>query len=412
MYYSKHTRLFSEGSISEIFDKHYLSIQSTIETESDNYILNVNESSYIESLEETYKFETPEVLFEEVMVEDYTGSIPAEHFPIGYRVEAGEKYDTQVVRYCVPCKGNPKLLRYSPLSSYQSWQGEFYVEGNYIITEFVNFHNIPELIVGGFRKQTEEFYKNYHTLILDINRFNAGLKVLITNMFKERKDAILRRKNILSSLGVPLRKNNNVSPTFNVPVPQLREKIFVKPVVKETGFVPEPTLDQENYLRILKVINDVGKNFERMPSTSRDKSEETLRDHILMNLDPHFQNGSATGETFNNTGKTDILLRYDSSVVFIAECKYWTGEKGHHETLDQLLGYLTWRDTKTSVVVFVKQKSLSEILVKIKKATAEHPNYLGFVSETAENWFNYRFHINGDKNREVKVAVQVFHLPV
>lgn len=93
-----------------------------------------------------------------------------------------------------------------------------------------------------------------------------------------------------------------------------------------------------------------------MPSIYKDKGEEDLRDHIIMTLDPNFEYGSVTGETFNKTGKTDIQLRHDSSVVFIAECKFWTGEKGFLRTIDQLLNYLTWRDTKTSVIMFVRQK--------------------------------------------------------
>jgi hypothetical protein len=89
--------------------------------------------------------------------------------------------------------------------------------------------------------------------------------------------------------------------------------------------------------------------------------EEHLRDHILMVLDPNFEYGSATGETFNKKGKTDILLRHDSSVAFVAECKFWGGEKVFHKTIDQLLNYLTWRDSKTAVIIFV------QYLKKLKK---------------------------------------------
>lgn len=161
----------------------------------------------------------------------------------------------------------------------------------------------------------------------------------------------------------------------------------------------------------MKLINDVGKNFERMPSLYKGKGEEDLRDHILMTLDPNFVLGSASGETFNKSGKTDIQLRYDSSVVFIAECKFWGGEKQYFATIDQLLSYLTWRDTKASVIIFVKQKDFSSILGKVKDETNRHSNYLGYLNNPDENWFNFRFHLNGDKNREIKLAVQLYHLP-
>ena len=61
--------------------------------------------------------------------------------------------------------------------------------------------------------------------------------------------------------------------------------------------------------------------------------------------------------------------------------------------------------------MFVRQKDFTSILEKVEISTKEQNNYLGFVDKSDENWFNYRFHINGDKNRELKLAIQLFHLP-
>jgi len=61
--------------------------------------------------------------------------------------------------------------------------------------------------------------------------------------------------------------------------------------------------------------------------------------------------------------------------------------------------------------MFVQEKGFAEILKKIEDCTSKHSNYLGFVNKSDDNWFNYRFHINGDTNREVKLAVQAFHVP-
>jgi hypothetical protein len=154
----------------------------------------------------------------------------------------------------------------------------------------------------------------------------------------------------------------------------------------------------------------VVKQFERLPSTYAGKEEEHLRDHFLLILEPNFE-GSATGETFNKTGKTDILLRHDGSNVFVAELKYWRGKKAYLETVTQLLSYLTWRDSKAAIIVFVPNKDLTAVLSTIEQTTAEHSNHLGLVSIREPGWYEYRFHVNNDRNREVKLAVQVFHLP-
>lgn len=51
------------------------------------------------------------------------------------------------------------------------------------------------------------------------------------------------------------------------------------------------------------------------------------------------------------------------------------------------------------------------VLETAKECISEHENYLGFVSEQDEGWYHYRFHINDDKNRDVKLSVMLFHLP-
>ena len=108
--------------------------------------------------------------------------------------------------------------------------------------------------------------------------------------------------------------------------------------------------------------------------------------------------------------KTDILLRYENSNVFIAECKFWKGKKEYLKTIDQLLGYLTWRDSKSAIVLFVRNQDFSSVIQKVESHTPNHLNYLGFLDKRDETWFNYRFHILGDKNREVKMAVLIFHI--
>lgn len=50
-------------------------------------------------------------------------------------------------------------------------------------------------------------------------------------------------------------------------------------------------------------------------------------------------------------------------------------------------------------------------MARIEQVTLVHSNFLGFVSRRDETWLNYRFHINGDRNREVKLAVLIFHFP-
>lgn len=130
-----------------------------------------------------------------------------------------------------------------------------------------------------------------------------------------------------------------------------------------------------------------------------------------MFLESHFV-GSTTGETFNKSGKTDILLRYEKTNVFVAECKFWSGTKGYYDALSQLLGYLTWRDSKTALVLFVDNKQFTRVLDAVNTETARHPNYLKAISsDPSHGTFEYRFHLPGDDQREIWLTVLLFHFP-
>lgn len=129
-----------------------------------------------------------------------------------------------------------------------------------------------------------------------------------------------------------------------------------------------------------------------------------------MPLNGHYE-GAASGETFNYEGKTDILIRVDGKNIFIAECKFWGGPKQLLSTIDQLLGYTSWRDTKTAIIVFNRNKDFSKVLEAIPQAATTHPNYVRTVGKPRETEFQYAFSHRDDANRELILTVLAFDVP-
>lgn len=150
--------------------------------------------------------------------------------------------------------------------------------------------------------------------------------------------------------------------------------------------------------------------IEQSPGAFREIDEESLRTHFLVHLNGHYA-GDATGETFNYEGKTDILIKVDGRNIFIGECKFWSGEKAYLETLDQVLSYLSWRDTKAAVLIFNRNKDFSGVLTKIKAATPEHPNFKKLAMERSESSWSYLFGHKDDANREILITVQAYNVP-
>jgi hypothetical protein len=120
--------------------------------------------------------------------------------------------------------------------------------------------------------------------------------------------------------------------------------------------------------------------MELSPRVFHNMGEEDLRTHFLVQLNGTFK-GQATGETFNFQGKIDILIRVEGKNVFIAECKFWKGEKALIATLDQLLSYLSWRDTKAALLVFNRNADFSGVLAKIRETVPTTPT-LSAMRET------------------------------
>jgi hypothetical protein len=183
----------------------------------------------------------------------------------------------------------------------------------------------------------------------------------------------LKDRGSVASLGYKLRERADAPRTYVLPTPRERRPVVARPSAG-APFEPQPELDGAMYDRIITIIGDMALVMEQSPRAFRDMREEDLRQHFLVQLNGHFE-GSATGETFNYDGKTDILIRERGRNVFIAECKFWDGPASLTRTIDQILGYSSWRDTKTAIVLFNRNKNLTEVLAKIPPTVANHPTF-------------------------------------
>ncbi|MEU0194993.1 hypothetical protein ABZ250_35035 [Streptomyces afghaniensis] len=107
-------------------------------------------------------------------------------------------------------------------------------------------------------------------------------------------------------LGFPMRERSDAA-TYSVPIK--RKKIVpTKTTVPAKPFRPEPALAEAHYEAALEVLRNQRNALERAPGTSAEMGEAEIRNLLLVELNSHFE-GQAAGEVFNNTGKTDILIR-------------------------------------------------------------------------------------------------------
>jgi hypothetical protein len=399
-------RIFAEADLQAATQGQLASMRKEVAAESSNRLLNMNEAEYVEYLVQKYSIEPLVFSWDAVYVTDREEQIPAEHFPHTFNVYAGKSYPKQVITYHLPFAGEADLLKFKP-TTWIMWSTDARASSESISFDIINWHDNGEEI----KREADGIINSIRTqsghVASEVEQYNSALPAAVLSAVQARKQQHLRQSNVLQSLGVAVSKSDRTPDTFAIPT--VRRKILVKPTASDTAYTPEPVLDDSLYVGILNICRDTGVEMERHPAIYANKDEETLRDHFIMVLSPHFD--SVTGETFNKRGKTDILVRHDSSNVFVAECKFWTGRKGLHDTIDQALRYLTWRDSKAAVIVFIKNKKLGPVLEQIVPAAESHPCYVATAAPGGEGWFNFKFHLLDDATRGVSLAVLCFHLP-
>jgi len=400
-------KIFAEGDLTASLEAQLTPARSEVRAEGKNRLLNVNEAEYIDYLEAKYRVETLSINWDEITVSEREEMIGAERFPGDFHVFQGKFYPKQILTYHVPFSGDQGLLKLTP-SSRILWTTDVLISNGEILFDIINWRNDPTEV----KRQADGILSNIRRQCENVQRqttaWNDRLREELEGIVKHRKDELLRQSEFLQQLGVPIKPSQNVSSTFSVPV-EKKKPVIRKPQSSDEPFKPEPALDQSIYESILRICEDMGREMERHPSVYHDKDEETLRDHFIMQLSPHFQ--SVSGETFNRRGKTDILIRHEGGNVFVAECKYWTGSKGLLQALDQLLSYLTWRDSKSALILFVRNKDFGAVLEKMRDCIASHACFMKLEREPMDGSLRYAFHLPEDESRGIHLAVLAFHFP-
>ncbi len=234
--------------------------------------------------------------------------------------------------------------------------------------------------------------------------YNENLTNLVQQSVNLRRDRIGRHDNIAALLDIPLATQLG-APSIEPVKVEIRPPPAL-PKVPKSGLAPEPGITDETYEHILKFIRHQGRTFEQTPRTFAVHGEEDLRNIILAQLNGHFL-GDAAGEAFRGNGKTDICIEQENRAAFVGECKLWTGAAGLTAAMDQLLGYLTWRDSKAALIMFnVKNKNFTNILRVLPTALHAHPLFLRELacSEAGE----WRVQMRSAENEGRRVTVQAF----
>jgi hypothetical protein len=395
---------FNKSDMFLIMDSQRMEANKAVQSLNPDELLNTPTEDIVTRIVEKYCLDIPVLLRDKAHLEeprettltinDYGRTI----HPIG-----------TVLTLVVPFTGDAGMFWVRP-TSFDSMPPRGNLNGNELVLKMSGVNLNKEAVTKNFNSTLDVFERYLGWQRSSAGEFNAGLGVSVRQSVEARKARLLADRDLVASLPFQIRARPDAPRTYVAPV--TRKTVVTRPPQGTTApFKPEPVLAGENYNEILAIIHSMTLVMERSPKAFAKMGEEDIRQHYLVQLNGHFE-GAATGETFNFNGKTDILIRVEDRNIFIAECKFWKGEQSFIETIDQILSYLSWRDTKAAIILFNRNKNFTEVLAKVKEAAKAHPHYKKGPGVEGETQFRYVFGNPNDHNREVTLTVMVFDIPV
>jgi len=403
--------IFTAGTLRATLENHRERMIAAIDAHNANSLLNTPEDTITDSFVSEYEVD-PLVIAarEDVTVEVVPTKVDARYLPnrAVWDRDTPVPVDGTLVRVRVPFTGDPILFGLQASTwSLNPPQGE--LSGTTVVFERAWGSTPPtDEVERWVDEEVSRLRQHVGFQAGEVLQHNTQLRPTALQRIRDRRFHLLASQNLQASLPFKMHPRPDAPLTF---VPEgIKRKSIPLPPANTSPYRPEPALSDQQFEDILRTIRAMGHSMERTPGAYSSLGEEDLRSVMLMSLNAQFE-GGATGETFNVSGKTDILIRQGDRNLFIGECKIWDGPKTLTDAIGQVLGYLAWRDTRAAVILFVRRTDFGAVREKIPQTVAEHAQFqrkLGY--ESGAEW-HYKFVQPGDPIRELTLAVIAFHLP-
>ena len=405
-------RPFSDGHVHATFQSHLEKICAEIDGLENEYVLKISQVELEQHFISTASINPIVLHIDKKYIEDQKGTKIDVSRDFRRAIFDGERVFVQgtQIEISIPFEGDPELWKIQPSRFGISGYPEIDVRQNSVCVafSFPDDNPEPEELKGEIDRQINLLAQTVANLQDDVKNHNEKVSGIIKDAIEKKRQKALAATNAIESLGIEIIRRNEPL-TFVLPVTRRKSPIQL-PAVSSEPYAPEPAIAEDEYAHILNILRSMSLVIERNPHTFASLDEEAIRTHFLIQLNGHYE-GGATGETFNAIGKTDILIRVGDRNTFIAECKFWRGPKDFSGAIDQLLGYLTWRDTKSALIIFNKNKDSSAVLEKMHEIMTTRQEHRKTISHDSDGDSRYIFVKDSDPGREIIVTTMLFDVP-
>ena len=340
----------------------------------------------------------------------------------GYGEQQYYIVDAYKIVYKIPFEGDSDLLYITPstytLTSYEvdnviaptdEKEGQIIFSQTYERSVIDSKENMIEFITKEFNSKLSAYFNAIDNVNSDItNKYNSYLKGEVRKHLEIRLQKAENYLSLREKLNIPLELNKNAPNTRPIRLKKVKKNKAI-PLTKLKTASVEYSISDDDYNNIKSIINLSCISMEKTARTFCKLQEEELRDVILASLNTHYL-GTATGETFNKRGKTDIHIPFENKSAYIGECKIWTGKGAFSKAITQLFSYMRWRDTKTSLIFFNKKnKDFPNILKTIDEVLSNEQLCVKKTKITYNDW-QCEFKKDIQSEEIVKVNIAIYDL--
>jgi len=406
--------LFQRGALRDFLNERIEEAADAVRNIPRERILNADLDSLAAEIYETHDVKAPQIKEEGITrskPKDAQVDVSGDSGRSIYDRSTSAHVDATALTFFVPFEGDHRLFHYRPSTFSMVPPRATGVERQQLKFEYKwpRDSGDPQDADEKFRDDLEDVKKALEDVQSDVQQAFGSLQGRIKSQLQTRKENVQEDRSSADALPYPVERRDKAPETHRVPVK--RKSINPQEASNDTDDEPAGRyISDEVYESILDVLRNMTEVMERSPRAFQDMGEEDLRTHFLVQLNGQFE-GPATGETFNRRGKTDIFLPVEDRAVFIAECKFWRGAEAFREALDQLLGYTSWRDTKTALLLFNRNEDTTRVLDQIPDIVKGHGNHIRTVEYDGDSEFRFVLHHNDDEQRPLTVTVMVFDVP-
>lgn len=414
--------MFGQPTISDLYRQILEKTENEILSEKDRFILETDTEDLVEHFTSKYNL-TPITVDEsrgqEAEYRKRMQRVPARQRDEIYRYLGDKDFEYESIRVSIPLIHNPDInvfLKFGPSTWSPSWSiDEYDLTPDSVSFEFdirgyqFDYKQDPNKIPAMIEQGKKRILEWFGWVNSDIAKESPNLRTQINNFINQRRAKLQQDKTFIAEL------NTKVNIPVKIKDDETAKKIILNPVPLVRKVAPRPTLspeyvlDKQMVLDIIAFIDNQGRQFEKTPRDYSDSDETKLRNILLVSLNSIFRS-KATGETFSNKGKTDIYLNIDEGNILVCECKIWAGQALYHSTINQLIGYLTWRNNFGIMITFVRKKSLTKILEEIPTIITSHPNYVNGFQKISDTHFISHNHLDQDTHKNVELHHLFYNL--